>query len=62
MSFAYLLNYSVKRGQGIVEYALVIAFVVVVAAGFLMGSNPVSNQVVNVGTNLDNALTEATAK
>ena len=47
-----------KKGQGMVEYALIIAFVVVIAAG-LVNSDTVKNKIINIfnslGSTLDNA-------
>lgn len=45
-----------EKGQGVVEYALILAFVVVVA-GFLMGgNNPISTAVQTVFGNVVDAL------
>lgn len=50
-----------KRGQGMVEYALIIAFVVVVAAG-LINSGGIKNKVTEIFTNLNTTLDNAASK
>ena len=54
--FTHLKNrYMSQKAQGIVEYALILAFVVVVAAALLSGGN-LSNAVKNIFGNTANQL------
>ena len=42
-----MLRSLAEKGQGMVEYALIIAFVVAVAAYFVSGTNPLGSAVNN---------------
>ena len=54
--FTHLKNrYMSQKAQGIVEYALILAFVVVVAAALINGGE-LSNAVTNVFSNTTNKL------
>jgi len=56
--FSYVnARYLNGKGQGIVEYALILAFVIAVAAALLAGGD-IRTAVTNIFTNVANALTD----
>jgi len=55
--FEYLkARYLTEKGQGMVEYALILAFVVVIA-GFLTGNSGIGKAIQDVFTRVQNLLT-----
>ena len=59
--FEYLkARYLTEKGQGMVEYALILAFVVVIAA-FLTGNNGIGQAIQDVFTRVQNQLTGTNA-
>ena len=51
----YLSRYLDEKGQGMVEYALILAFVVVIA-GYLIGNDAIGEKIHTVFTNVGNKL------
>ena len=52
------VRYLNEKGQGMVEYALILAFVVVIAA-FLTGNDGMGQAIQNVFTRVTNVLNQA---
>ena len=60
--FEYLrARYLTEKAQGMVEYALILAFVVVIAA-FLVGNDSIGEAIKTTFTNVKTQLTTANAK
>lgn len=54
-------RYVSEKAQGIVEYALILAFVVVIAAG-LFGTTGIESAITNVFTSVKNLLQHGSGK
>ena len=55
------VRYLNQKGQGMVEYALILAFVVVIA-GYLVGNDSIGNAIKDVFDNVKGILAKGKAK